>query len=282
MSVDLYLAVGHGVEPNGVFDPGAVAADGTQEHTLCVAVTTAAAAALTRSGVSFVWESNAGAGHDPDYRGSVTQINALEAKLAVEVHFDSSNAGRGGFGIYYNDKSPGKKLAQQISARWAEAGFPLRTNYADVRGLYLLRATRCPALIWECDRTMAQPDITGLTRMGEALAKGICDFLGVAHQPPAPPVGGPVQPDFDVNILGHIRSVLVPPEGGLLQLTEFGYVYAWEGAQYHGAPGGDAAAGWGQGTDRRGAKIKLPDPTQPNEPGPHYVIIDTAGEKYNY
>jgi len=30
--LDVYLAVGHGVEPSGVFDPGAIGKDGRQEH----------------------------------------------------------------------------------------------------------------------------------------------------------------------------------------------------------------------------------------------------------
>lgn len=280
MSADLYLAVGHGIEPNGVYDPGAVAADKTQEHTLCTAVCTAAAAALTRSGVNFVWESNAGAGHDPDYRGSVTQINALGVKLAVEVHFDANNAARGGFGIYYNDKSLGKTLADKIAQRWGEAGMPQRTSYADVRGLYLLRATRCPALIWECDRTMAQPDINILVRMGEALAHGICDFLGATYSAPNKP-GGPVEQQYHVHMIGDPVSDYSPPGGGVLILTDAGFVYAFGAAQFKGGPGGDPGTHWQDGK-RVGAVIKGPDPNAENEYGPNYVVIDTVGEKYNY
>lgn len=276
---DVYLAVGHGVEPNGVFDPGAVGADGTQEHTLCTVVCTAAAAALNRSGVSFQWESNAGAGHDPDYRGSVDIANRLGVKIAVEVHFDANNAPRGGFGIYHSDASPARNLAVRVGNLWSAAGFPTRPSYADVRGLYFLKATRMPALIWECDRTMAQPDPSMLIRMGDALAHGICDFIGAPFggSPVPAPTGGPVDPDMRVNIIGQVVSQISPPEGGVILFTDAGFVYAWGAAQYHGGPAADPATHWVEGK-RVGAQIRLPGPGE----GPHYVCIDTAGEKYSY
>lgn len=273
MPLDVYLAVGHGVQPNGIFDPGAVAADGTQEHTLATAVTATAAAALLKAGVSLVWEANAGAGHDPDYRGSVNQVNAVNPKIAVEVHFDANNAPRGGFGIYLGDA--GKRLAAAITARFAAVGLATRTDYKDVRGLYFLKGTHMPALIYECDRTMAQSDPHMLVRMGEAVAGGICDYFG--RVPASIPQGAPMQPDFRVHIIGDIVSAYTPPEGGIIQFTDAGYVYAWGNAAYQGGPAAaENITHWAAG-NRVGTKIEA-SPV----PGKKYRCWDTASEYYDF
>lgn len=183
MSDLVYLAIGHGVEPNGVFDPGAVGADGTTEHDLNTRVCFVADAALTRSGVSHYSEQNGGAGHDPDYRGSVDAVNAMHPALAVEVHFDSGAAPVGGFGIYVSDE--GHRLANLIEAAWDARRLPLRASYADNRGLWFLHGTTPPALIWECSRTAMLDDVT-VAKMGEAIAEGICRWLGVTYAPPGP------------------------------------------------------------------------------------------------
>jgi hypothetical protein len=49
---DVFLGVGHGVKPNGTFDPGAQAPD-RNEYEMNFQVVAAVAAALHRCGVSF-------------------------------------------------------------------------------------------------------------------------------------------------------------------------------------------------------------------------------------
>src|SRR4051812_24798295 len=175
--MSVYVGIGHGVEPNGSFDPGAVGSDGTLEHDLNKVVVAAVGAALDRSGVDHFVEVDSGASHDPDFQGSTKAVNAGGYGLAIEVHFDEGVAPPGGFGIYLNDQSPGKRLADAIRVHWAERGLPQRNNQADVRGLFFLKATSCPAVIWECDPTTAH-DETVLAQMGEAIGAGICDFVG--------------------------------------------------------------------------------------------------------
>ena len=92
--LDVFLAVGHGVEPNGVFDPGAIGTDGRQEHAEAFQVCTYALAAMRRSGLTVVSETAQGASHDPDFHGSAKRANQLQPRVAIEVHFDSSH-GRG-------------------------------------------------------------------------------------------------------------------------------------------------------------------------------------------
>jgi hypothetical protein len=73
--LDVYLAVGHGVEASGVYDPGAIGADGRQEHLEAFQVCTHALAAMRRSGLQVVSETAQGASHDPDFQGSAIRAN---------------------------------------------------------------------------------------------------------------------------------------------------------------------------------------------------------------
>lgn len=285
MTVDLYLGVGHGMQPNGVFDPGAVGLDRTTEHSLNTTVCTAAAAALARSGVNFVWEDNAGAGHDPDYRGSVDKVNHLSPRLAIEVHFDANNAPRGGFGIYMGGE--GFWVAEKIATAWKARGLPARTNYKDVRGLWFLKGTHCPAVIWECDRTMSQPNIGTLISMGEAIAEGICGWLGHnfagSPGPVSIPIFGGLMPDYNppIHILGNAVSSYTPPEGGALMLTDLGFVYAWGNAQYAGSPQEPSAEpllNWRAG-HREGTATRIE--ASPIE-GKRYRIWDANNEHYDF
>src|SRR5215813_1829355 len=75
--LDVYLAVGHGVEPSGVFDPGAIGTDGRQEHMEAFQVCAYALAAMRRSGLTVVSETAEGASHDPDFQGSAHRANQL-------------------------------------------------------------------------------------------------------------------------------------------------------------------------------------------------------------
>lgn len=211
-----YLAVGHGRENNGVWDPGAVT-DGGQirEHDLALTVVTHMNALMENHGLEFVTESAGGASHDPDYVGSSATVNVGKFDWAIEVHFDYDRAPRGGFGLYVSDV--GRQWADFIHQEYVSRGMPTRpdTKRTD---LYFLNVTRCPAVIWECDRVGRDVTADDMTRYGEALAVGTLRWLEarglwvpsggatpslpVTPQPPAPapqqptgPVGGNTRPD---------------------------------------------------------------------------------------
>lgn len=196
--LDVFLAVGHGVEPNGVFDPGAIGTDGRQEHQEAFQVCTYALAAMRRSGLTVVSETAQGASHDPDFRGSAIRANQLQPRVAIEVHFDSSNGVDGFSGLYFS--AQGQSLARHIGEAFTARGLPRK---ADVRRteLLFLNSTDMPALIPEIRRVHNWPD-TENQKQGEALAEGTCGFLGQAYQPPAksqphqhhPAQPGPVTP----------------------------------------------------------------------------------------
>jgi hypothetical protein len=215
--LDVFLAVGHGVEPNGVFDPGAIGTDGQQEHAEAFQVCTYALAAMRRSGLTVVSETAQGASHDPDFHGSAERANQLQPRVAIEVHFDWSGGVDGFSGLY--DSAQGQALAGRIGAAFKARGLPRAT---DVRrpGLLFLNSTHMPALIPEIRRVHNYPD--GQNRaQGEALAEGTCAFLGHAFRPPGEPAATPQshpQPAGHVSVTSG--SPLLAPASALSARAE--------------------------------------------------------------
>src|SRR6266516_1626197 len=180
--LDVYLAVGHGVEPSGVFDPGAIGTDGRQEHLEAFQVCTHALAGMRRSGLRVVSETAQGASHDPDFQGSARRANQLNPRVAIEVHFDFAGGVDGFSGLYAaND---GRALAKHIGDAFKARNQPRKD---DVRrtDLFFLNETTMTALIPEVRRVRNYPDSENKAQ-GEAIAEGTCAFLGRAYRPPGP------------------------------------------------------------------------------------------------
>ena len=203
--LDVYLAVGHGVEPSGVFDPGAIGTDGRQEHQEAFQVCTYALAAMRRSGLTVVSETAQGASHDADFRGSALRANQLQPRVAIEVHFDWSGGVDGFSGLYVSPQ--GQALAERIGAAFQARGLPRK---ADVRRpeLFFLNSTDMPALIPEIRRVHNWPDSENRAQ-GEALAEGTCAFLGHAFQPRRT---GP-----HPSLPGHTQASVPEPAGHALR-----------------------------------------------------------------
>lgn len=202
----LYVGVGHGMTPEGRYDPGAVMAP-YAEHDLNYQVALAYAAAARRCGVDVVIDRDAGAGHDPNWVGSAAAANAWQADRADEVHH---NAGRGsGAEVLVHPATTG---ANKAFAAGAAAGIAARLGLPD-RGIVarpelgFLRATRMPAAIVEVCFLDHPADRAAIARAGyatlagEALAAAAAGFLGVRYLPPAGPADGPVTP-------AHLRADL--------------------------------------------------------------------------
>jgi hypothetical protein len=180
--LDVYLAVGHGVEHNGVFDPGAIGADGRQEHLEAFQVCVHALAGMRRSGLSVVSETAQGASHDPDFQGSANRANELNPRVAIEVHFDFAGGVDGFSGQYASDA--GRALARHIGDAFVARNQPRKDDVLRTE-LFFLNATAMPALIPEVRRVHDYPDSVNEAQ-GEAIAEGTCAFLGRAYRPPGP------------------------------------------------------------------------------------------------
>lgn len=196
MSVSLYLAPGHGIQPDGRFDPGATFG-GLVEHSQNVLVVAACAIALARSGYhDVVVESNGGTNSDPNYVGSTRRANELGALYVIEVHHNAGgtpNAGGGSEALVWTDSGSTGRLGHAIADGLA-AGLGRRNRGVSVRDdLYLLSHTSGVACIPEVafldadhDWIRAHPGYVATA--GEAVAKA---FLGMVGRPYVPP-GGPL------------------------------------------------------------------------------------------
>jgi hypothetical protein len=195
MGVDAYIGIGHGLRPDGVFDPGATSG-GLEEHDLAVSVVDAYADAMRAAGVTVEDESHSGSGHDPNFIGSARRANELRVKYADEVHF---NAG-GGTGVevlvHPRSSSPNKRACRAIAAGIAGVlGLPVRRD----RGLFLatgfgfLTGTNMPSAIIEVAFLDTAADRRAIRRkdaledVGAAIAEARCAFLGVAGSAPEVP-----------------------------------------------------------------------------------------------
>jgi hypothetical protein len=185
---DLYLGVGHGVKPNGTFDPGAQAPS-RNEYELNWQVVTAIAAALKRSGVSFHNEQASGMGHDPNAKGAAVKANQLNVKLAIEVHHNASPDHRGKgceMLVHPQTGEKNRKLGRRIAALLhQDLGLIVRHGDGLKQADFgFLRETDMPAMIPEIsfidnptDRKISgKPDYA--TKTGEAVARAVCEHLG--------------------------------------------------------------------------------------------------------
>lgn len=172
----LYLARGHGVQPSGVHDPGAVGG-GWTEQTAADHVAPACAAVLSAAGVDVTDEGV----DDPNYVGSVRAANGLGADLFVALHFDWTG-GLDVHAFHHSKSSPGTALAASIVHALAGAGAPIEDNPVRARdGLYVISATTMPAVLVELGRIGADHADTPeeLQALGRAVGRGILDHLNI-------------------------------------------------------------------------------------------------------
>ena len=174
MSYDIDISVGHGVRPDGTFDPGAVGG-GTSEQEAGDIVVAEMARLLTKSGFKVFSEAYS---NDPNFYGSVKRINYVtKPKVAVTIHHDWSGAPQGAFGFWHPLSLKGKKLADLMLAEVKAAGFQTRDNWHKSRLLYFTRKTNPPAVLWECGR-IGEYTEDQLKKMARALAQALARYFG--------------------------------------------------------------------------------------------------------
>ena len=181
----ILLAAGHGMRPDGTMDNGAYNPNThTKEHDLNLKVVTYAAHHLNKYVCQVIEDINLlGPAHEPNWKGLMTELKRrnLKPDLVVEVHHDSYNAGKGGFGILPRTifKTKITQLASNISIFYTKERLPTKPSYTDVRGLGLLKSLSYPTIIWECANTIdVSEDI--LNKRGRAIAMGIVLLFGLA------------------------------------------------------------------------------------------------------
>lgn len=179
----IYLAVGHGIQPSGVHDPGAVSGS-TTEQTAGDVIVREAARLLREAGEDV---SDEAFDDDPNFVGTAAAANKWGADLLVAVHHDWTG-GIDAHGFWYPGSADGERLTRSILDEIDAAGFPMADGRERGRDLYVLRTTAMPASLIEVGK-IGDPSIdtdAERVKMGRAIAEGVAHYAGVSIPDPTP------------------------------------------------------------------------------------------------
>ena len=158
---------------------------GTNEAAQCMKIALAASVALKRSG----FEVSVGGG---TMYQRVPESNRWGADLHVAIHTNAANGQTTGTRCYaWKTGSDGFRAAQAIFNVLAPITPGTSEGVFEQRGWYEIKNTKAPCAYVECEfhdvPETAKWIVEHTTEIGDAIAKGICNFYGVAFVPETPP-----------------------------------------------------------------------------------------------
>ena len=145
----------------------------TTEAVQCGKIADACCAALERSGVTVK------VGHMPSMQDKCKESNAFGADLHVPIHTNAFNGTVSGTRMFcFNSSGEGMKACKAIFNRLDAS-------------LYEVRVPSAPTAYIECEfhdnATTAKWIVEHTVDIGEAIARGICDYFGVTFKAPEKP-----------------------------------------------------------------------------------------------
>ena len=155
----------------------------TTEAVQCGKIAEACRAALVRSGVSVK------VGHMISMQQKCSESNAFDADLHVPIHTNAFNGSVMGTRMFcYNSSGNGYKACKAIFGQLAPIT-PGKSESISVNAdLYEVRVPAAPTAYTECEFhdsvEGAKWIVENTTKIGEAIAKGICNYLGVTYKAP--------------------------------------------------------------------------------------------------
>lgn len=158
---------------------------GTNEAAQCMEIALAAADALKRSG----FEVSVGGG---TMYQRVPESNRWGADLHVAIHTNAANGQTTGTRCYaWKTGGDGFRAAQAIFNVLAPITPGVSEGVFEQRGWYEIKNTKAPCVYVECEfhdvPETAKWIVEHTKEIGDAIAKGICNFYGVAFVPETPP-----------------------------------------------------------------------------------------------
>lgn len=187
MSKKVALMCGHGRSTDGTWDCG-TSYGGNNEAALMLPITKAAVKYLRASGVTVI--SDADTNNNKNMIADVKWANKEAVDIYISLHCDWYKAGTGTLPLFVS--AGGKKLATTINNA-VMSGMGMKTRGVTKRtDLYELNYTDAYACIFETGSIKA--DIKKLKesdKYGKCIAKGICNYLGVAFKESATPTPAP-------------------------------------------------------------------------------------------
>mgnify|MGYP004516791273 FL=1 len=159
---------------------------GTTEAEQCGKIAESCRAALVRSGITVQL------GHMPSMQEKVKASDAFGADLHVPIHTNAFNGKVSGTRMFcFSDGGEGMKACKAIFARLAPITPGLSESIRVDASLYEVRVPSAPTAYVEVDfhdvPSVAKWIVEHTVDIGEAIARGICDYLGVAFKAQAKP-----------------------------------------------------------------------------------------------
>ena len=163
----------------------------TTEAVQCGKIADACRIALERSGVTVK------VGHMPSMQDKCKESNAFGADLHVPIHTNAFNGKVSGTRMFcFSQDGKGMKACKAIFARLAPVTPGTSENIRVDASLYEVRVPSAPTAYIECEfhdnATTAKWIVEHTADIGEAIARGICDYFGVTYKAPEQPK--PAQP----------------------------------------------------------------------------------------
>lgn len=165
----------------------------TTEAVQCGKIAEACRAALVRSGVSVK------VGHMISMQQKCSESNAFDADLHVPIHTNAFNGSVMGTRMFcYNTGGNGYKACKAIFNQLAPIS-PGTSESIQEETYYEIRVPAAPTAYVECEfhdtPAGAKWIVENTTKIGEAIAKGICNYLGVSYKAPVAPAEKPSATD---------------------------------------------------------------------------------------
>ena len=181
----VFIGAGHGGA-----DSGAIGRNGLKEKDLNLSIARACGAVLERSGVAVRYSRTKDEVDPVDQE--VKECNAFAPDLAVDIHCNAGG-GDGSESFYSRVGGIGKTLAQNIEKQLTalgqkSRGAKTRLNAKGSDYYAFIRNTKAPAVIVECafvdsaDIALIDTEAERI-KVGEAIARGILDTLGLKYVP---------------------------------------------------------------------------------------------------
>lgn len=158
----------------------------TTEGVQCGKIAEACKVALERSGIEVKLM------HDESMQEKCNSSNAFGADLHVCIHTNAFNGKVSGTRMFsYNTNGKGYKACKAIFSVLAPVTPGTSENIQANPELYEIRVPAAPTAYIEVDfhdvPNVAKWIIEHTTEIGEAIAKGICNYFGIAYKPPVAP-----------------------------------------------------------------------------------------------
>ncbi|SFP03197.1 N-acetylmuramoyl-L-alanine amidase [Eubacterium callanderi] len=179
MSVDSFIAQGHGRSTDGSWDCGCVDGNYTEEA-LMGPITRAFVDTLRAHGLSV--ESDVDTGNDRNITYCVRDANNARARIYVSCHCDWNQAPSGTYPICHPNSPEGLYLAQCLDNA-VRARIPIGTRGILRRADWEVTDTDMPAVIFETGSIRQDIDILRdkAAAYGTALACGVMDYFGITY-----------------------------------------------------------------------------------------------------